>query len=35
MGVKIPPTNLQAEHLVAAREFAGRLADTVTKGSAA
>ena len=35
MGVKIPPTNLQAEHLQAAREFAGRLADTVTKESAA
>jgi len=35
MGVKIPRTNLQPEHLEAAREFAGRLADTVTKGNAA
>ena len=35
MGVKIPRTNLQPEHLDAAREFAGRLADTVTKGRAA
>jgi hypothetical protein len=33
MGVKIPPTNLQPEHLEAARTFAGELADTVTGGT--
>jgi hypothetical protein len=27
LGVKIPPTNLQPEHLDAARDFAGKLAD--------
>jgi hypothetical protein len=35
MGVKIPPTNLQPEHLEAARAFAGELADTVTVGTRA
>jgi hypothetical protein len=32
LGVKIPRTNLQAEHLEAARVFANELADTVTGG---
>jgi hypothetical protein len=34
MGVKIPRTNLQPEHLEAARTFANELAETVTTGTA-
>ncbi len=30
LGVKIPPTNLQAYHLDEARAFAGRMADRLT-----
>jgi hypothetical protein len=30
LGVRIPPTNLQPEHLDQAREFAGKLADGLT-----
>ena len=29
LGVKIPPTNLQPEHLIQAREFADKLSDSL------